>query len=177
VNSLAWPVVALILAAIFRKPLLKILSQGLRRLKAGPVELEWSDLVSKAEESLPADKAVALDGSTRLPYVGDLVIVADQSPAAAVLMAFARIESALRNAVGQVGTRPILGMNALIRQAIATGLIPESLAAGLYDMREARNKAAHGVDVNDISKFQALEYLALSDSILSYVNDVAPPQP
>ena len=41
VHSLAWPAAAIAVVIVLRKPIGVVLGQGVRRVKAGPVEVEF----------------------------------------------------------------------------------------------------------------------------------------
>lgn len=101
VQALAWPLVVLVAVLILRPTLVELLgSEGLRRLKAGPLEAEWEREISRTEAELdvPAISPTGLGGLVS----DDLGEVAQRAPAAAVLEAFARVERELRRLVGPV---------------------------------------------------------------------------
>jgi hypothetical protein len=93
-GALAWPLVVIIIALIFRKKLTELLSERMTRLKAGPLEVEWQRQLSEAQADLEEAGATPPANDLADPAMRDL---AERSPSAAVVEAFAQIERALRN--------------------------------------------------------------------------------
>jgi hypothetical protein len=170
IASLAWPAVALVTVLLFRTQITKLLSTGVRRAKAGPFEMEWETQVSEVEARV--DPAPLLPPATdaTAPYVSaELRPVAERAPSAAVMEAYAILEERLRARLTSAGIDPEpdvrVGAVRLARIALDAGLItPESLRA-IEGVAVLRNMAAHR-PAQEIGTQQALEYLALIDSLL-----------
>src|SRR5947199_6134738 len=94
-SSLAWPVVAMIIVAVFRNQI-RILFARFKKIGAGGLQLELADQIDKArdeaeivqsEQSTPPSSAIQLDPAT--------VELARASPAMAVLRSFKEVEALL----------------------------------------------------------------------------------
>jgi len=176
-SSLAWPVLVaaiLIFAWSKRRAIsellnLRSISHGrtLRRVRAGPVELEWDQLIESTAKQI-SDAVPMVDAKPRGTVRRDLDTVASSVPAAAVLEGFARLERQLRvktqgilDTHSEPGRRRIeRSVLAMARSARDHNLISEEILSGL------RNEAAHRVGGDDITTEQAREYLDLVDSVI-----------
>jgi hypothetical protein len=144
-----------------------LLSDNLRRLKAGPVELEFERLISAAqaqiEEAIPAGTGTGTDS-----VAADLTSVAHTAPTAAVIEAFARIEGKLQDllrAEGDSSADEKVGVMALVRRALDQDLITPETANAIEGLSVLRNLAAHG-RAGDVSEERALDYIMLVDALL-----------
>jgi hypothetical protein len=176
VQSLAWPAAVVVIVVFLRKPIRAALSHALlRRVKAGPVELEFDQLQAEVREELarspelteahapaPASQTAAPASSLR----EELSTLAELSPASAVMEASRRIEFRLTEILdgsGEPSPRR-LGTRALARLARERGLISDETLAAIEGMSVLRNLVAHSRD--DIGVDRALDYLALTDAVL-----------
>jgi hypothetical protein len=167
VSSLAWPAAVFAIALLFRKQLADLLAGPLRRLKAGPggVELEFERILPKVQ----AQVAAAEPGEKRPiePSSDELAEVAQRSPAAAVLGAYARLEAELRAGLVKAGNQQAdkLAGRHLVHAALERGLISEQTAEGIEGVALLRNLSAHGRE-GDLSVERALDYITLVDALL-----------
>lgn len=169
-QALAWPVGAVMVAVIFREALRKILNRELRRLKAGPVELEWSEKIDEAQEQIKQEVAGDQAAIQTMPL--RLRELAKLSPDDAVVASFREIESTLRGLVDgtDLGSkRPIIE---LVKNAVDSGVISQTTSEAIHQLRRLRNLAAH--DHTDISYTEALEYIAIADAVM-YALDARKP--
>jgi hypothetical protein len=169
-QALAWPVGAVMVAVIFREALRKILNRELRRLKAGPVELEWSEKIDEAQEQIKQEVAGDQAAIQTMPL--RLRELAKLSPDDAVVASFREIESTLRGIVDgtDLGSkRPIIE---LVKNAVDSGVISQTTSEAIHQLRRLRNLAAH--DHTDISYTEALEYIAIADAVM-YALDARKP--
>jgi hypothetical protein len=168
VRSLAWPMAFVAVALVFREQLRGLLSTaGLRRVKAGPLEVEWNRQISEAEVELEQSGVPS-------PSFGGVISeelgpVANASPDAAVMEAYARIELALRQKLVDAGfaesdlrTGAAAG---LARRAADRKLISDETLRAVQGLALLRNMAAHGHG-GDVTVERARDYLALTDAIL-----------
>jgi len=143
VDSLAWPASAAIIVALLRRQIGALLEGQLKRLKAGPVELEWEQAAVEVAESV-ATAAPASDEEDE--EVARLMALAADAPNAAILESFLLIERelhALANAGGV--TLPRTAPAATIANQMADiGLISEQSATAVRGLATIRNLAAHG---------------------------------
>jgi hypothetical protein len=163
---LAWPLAALGLAFYLRAPLFNLLGRNLKRIKAGPVELEWSEAIAEAVETLAEAPGAAED--TQALY--SLYTLAEAAPSAAVLESFARLERALADKVGAKGGNPRGSARDLSQQALTLGVLPADFIQVFDNLRHLRNRAAHrGVAQRTTSPAEARQYVAISESFLDRI--------
>src|SRR5258708_3885511 len=129
VSSLAWPAAVLLIALAFRKQIAQLLTAGpLKRLKLGAVEAEFERRTAEVETKLeaspePYEASEAVRGAT---VSHELAPVADVSPSAAVLEAFARVQEVLQarlEAAGFSQADQRWGAGGLAQRAKAGGLM------------------------------------------------------
>jgi hypothetical protein len=97
-QAIAWPVAVVVAVLVFRRDLRGILARELTRLKAGPFEAEFERQRAQVE----AEVGPAPPEAPPPPIVStvdELRALAQTSPTAAVLEAYARVEEALRRKV------------------------------------------------------------------------------
>ncbi len=165
VQALAWPVVVLIIAIIFHRQVKALMSEQLKRFKAGPVEVEWERQVVRVEtlvEPVPPHL-----GATGLSLADEFGSLAAQEPRRAILEAFDRVTLKLRPLlVGDEpeAERPYSRLQDKLRVATKTRLVTPEAARSIEGMQILRNLAAH--DAGEISPERAANYLALADAVI-----------
>jgi hypothetical protein len=178
VSSLVWPFVVVIVLIFLwtrRTEIGKFFSNNsisrgrpLRRIKAGPLELEWDQLVE-----LTTDKVKDISGLYEPGPISErLRPMAREDPAAAVLVAFNDVEQSLRNLLPQYSNRAEVGR--LAELALSDGLIPQQVWTAINNLIALRNEAAHRVGEADITSTQAYEYLNLADHVYSILERTLP---
>ncbi len=176
VQSLAWPAGVMAVVIVLRKPIGVALGRGVRRVKAGPVEVEFDQLQAEVREELarnpelaetqvpaPVGQAPAPVGSLR----EDLARLAEASPRAAVLAAYERIEARLVEMLDSVGAPSFsaVGGRALARLARQHDLISDETLTAVEGLSILRDLTAHSPR-DDIGVDRARDYLALADAVL-----------
>jgi hypothetical protein len=166
VGSLAWPMAIVILVVVLRHRLADLFEQLPKRVKAGPLELEWDRTVAETATELAAPRAASPAAPVYVDDLADLVPLADTHPGAAVLDAAARVEQALATRFEAAGADvpPSRGMRDLARRAVAQGLISEETARAIDGLTILRNLAAHGRD--GVTPDRAREFLTLAEAVL-----------
>lgn len=168
-GTFAWPVAAIVIALLFRTQISHLLSHGVRRVKAGPFEVEWDLQVSEVETDLeqpgvPAPEQDVAGG----PVSEALVRIAEASPTAAVMEAYQRVERELRNILyGHALDTEVLNTGAagLARLAMRRGVITPETARAVEGLSVLRNLAAHG-RAEEVTVKRAREYVTLVDAVL-----------
>jgi hypothetical protein len=170
VRSLAWPAAVIAIAILLRHQLRRLLTGPVRRMRAGPFELEWDRLLSKAEAEVdqPVERSSLQEADGGL--IEELAQVATVAPGAAVMEAHAQLERTLRALLEKaegVSTEQIARMGAvrLARLARDREVITPEAADAVEGMSVLRNLAAHG-RADDLTTERALDYLALADAVL-----------
>lgn len=101
-GSLAWPLAIVIGVLVLRRPIANLLAQApLKRLKAGPFEVEIDRGVAEAETTLEAGRVIPpplSEGSIR----EELSVEVVRAPAVAVLQAHHAVERELRDVVANL---------------------------------------------------------------------------
>jgi hypothetical protein len=202
VASLAWPVFilgAIVAAWIKRREIIDLVGSNgaiaegrkLKRLKAGPIELEWEALIASTAEQVnramrvtstrtegtearPSERPVIADrndtGAGGTGISPDAILpISSSVPTAAILEEFARIESRLRYILSRAGKHPSPRDTAvaLSERALEAGLITPELSNAIKGLAGLRNEAAHRVGQADISTEQARQYLDLAERVLT----------
>jgi hypothetical protein len=168
VSSLTWPVAVVTIVLLFRTKLAELLSSGIRRLKAGPFEVEWDRTSSEVRVELDQPGVPSIDVSTdRGPFARDLAELTRISPTAAVVQGYARVEVALREKLSGIEDDAKLRTSAagLARLAAQQNKITDETARAIEGLAILRNLAAHG-GVRDMTTDRAMDYLVLVDAVL-----------
>jgi len=190
VGSLAWPVLAFLIAIILRQPLAKMLTQRpVKVVEAGPtsVRIEYvdekleeakSELVEARAEKRDTDgqKAELYGDADQAPddFMVEMEQLAAVAPSAAILESFARLEMVLRNELEEqylktvAPQRHFASARQLARFAVKRGLITESEAAAFDDVAVVRNLIAHG-QARDIDAERALSYVSIVRQLMIYL--------
>ena len=167
VSSLAWPVAVLLIALAFRRQIAQLLSAGpLRRLRVGAVEAEFERRAAEIETKVEYSPEMTAPGYP-MTVAAELAPVADVSPSAAVLEAFARVQQDIEARLRAVGFSQVdqrWGPVGLAQRAKAGGLITPQALEAIEGVAVLRNLAAHRPD--EVSRDAALEYLTLIDAVL-----------
>jgi len=173
VQSLAWPSSAGVIVVVLRKPIGAAL-QRLSKAKVGPVEAEFDHELAEVRKELQRapEAAQSVEGAgeglvSMLSLPEELTRLAEASPRAAVLEAFARIEARLAELLAEAGVEVIGAQSgvALARLAHRHELVSGETLNAVEGLAVMRNLAAHN-PTDDISVERAREYLALADATL-----------
>lgn len=169
VHSLAWPAGVAVAVIVLRRPIGVALGRGVRRVRAGPVEVEFDQELSEVREELRRSPELA---AAEVPALAvtlreELARLAEASPRAAVLEAFARIEARLVEILGDGLAEPAraVGGRALARLANRQGLISDVTLTAIEGLSVLRDLAAHSL-TDTIGVERAGDYLALADAVL-----------
>jgi hypothetical protein len=168
-KALAWPAAAVTVAVLFRTQLRTLLSGPARRVKAGPLEIEWDRTVAEAQVELDQPGIPpALTPATTGPVSSELAEVAERSPTAAVMEAHATIERELRQLLTTAGVADAeqrAGAAGLARLGVQHGVVTEETLRAVEGLSVLRNLAAHG-RAGEVTVERAVDYLALADAVL-----------
>lgn len=173
-SALAWPTAATIVAVLFRAQLRTLFSGPARKVKAGPLEIEWDRTIAEAQVELdqpgiPPPLTPALPG----PLSRELVGVAMRSPTAAVMEAHAAIERELRQRLAEAGITEAerhTGASGLARLGVQHGVVNEETMRAVEGLSVLRNLAAHG-RAGEVTVERAVDYLALADAVLYVIRN------
>jgi hypothetical protein len=169
VHSLAWPAGIVVVVIVLRQPIGTAFSRGVRRLRAGPVEVEFDQVSAEVRQELSRSPELVAAEPQVLPssLSEELARLAEVSPRSAVLEAFARIEARLVALLdsGDVESYRTVGGRALARLARDQELISDETLTAVEGLAVLRNLAAHS-PTDEIGADRARDYLALADAVL-----------
>lgn len=145
VSSLAWPVAAAIVVLVFKDQIKRMLERLPKRVKAGPVEVEWPEVATEARVALatsPEVREAGLPGSLTERFAK----MAEEEPKAAVMAAWAEVEKALRDRLSamHIASEPSVGGGMLGRFALERGVIRDPTLQAIDGLAHLRILAAYG---------------------------------
>lgn len=171
VGRLAWPTAAVLIALMFRAPLIVALKR-MRGLKYGGVEASFFEAEIESAKAQVAAVDADFD-SGRVPDDPDLLEIANQFPVFAVVECWKRIEHSMLGAMRrlniEIDSRSSVLKN--IRYLSDMGAITPDMADTIRRMVNLRNLAAHKLD-SGISKTDAYEYVGLTSYLTKYLDRV-----
>jgi hypothetical protein len=163
VEALAWPIAVIVLAAMLRKPLLKLLKRlSLRRVKALGVVLEFRERKRTVAAAVLGEQSavdVAGDESAPMDVLGQ--------PQGAIVVSFSRLEVALKEYLGDQGV-DVTGRSTeeLVHIALEDDALSANAAEAIRGLAAMRNLAVHDqneeITADDASEFDALVSAAIS---------------
>ena len=169
-QALAWPVTAVVMVVLLRRPLARLIPL-LQRLRYGPLELDFerrvAELAVEAERELPPEPRPGDN-----PAEARLLELAQVSPRAAVLEAWLQVEQAamaLSRREGLALSSRELRTPLLLGQALEqAGALDESKLEIYHRLRNLRNAAAHATGF-ELDTDAALEYVRLALRLASFL--------
>lgn len=186
IGSVAWPVLVISLALLFRKPIIKLIGR-MKSMEAAGAKAEFNeevqDLADKAQKMEPADPEVAKANDPRLQ---ELLTAATASPTGAIVEAWKDVDASARRLVeramsampGVVAAnyhetalrRPnTLNTHRLLRQY---GLLPPAEMSTYEELRVLRNKVAHETD-QQVTPLAAAQYVRVADQLIDVITQYA----
>jgi hypothetical protein len=171
VGSLAWPVVIIVVAILFRSKIEALLARPARRWKFGPVEAEWEETVAETRVELAKSPEAAESGAASAARSallwGKLRTMADVAPTEAVLAAFAEIERTVRAYAAEADVKAADGgpLRFVLRQMQEAGALSSETVNSISGLVVLRNLAA-GSPGHRIEPERAVEFLALAEGVL-----------
>ena len=163
IESLAWPVGAIILIVLLRREIGSLIP-FIKKLKAGPVEAEFDRTVKElrtgAERELQIRPAELPTSSQR-----KLLQLAQVNRRSAIIEAWQQVELAAERVVSSRGMHfsPSL-IGAQIRAFMKTNELSEEEKVLYYELRDLRNKTAHDPDFNP-SEEAVINYIELASRL------------
>jgi hypothetical protein len=170
VKALAWPLTALAVLILIRRPLLRLIPL-LRKLKWKELELEFEqkiiELKSEAAQALPAPPT-RRQLTERTP--SRLEQLAEISPRAAIIEAWIQLEHAASGALSQrLPDVSVTWSSGQIGELLAAhGLLDKNKLEVYNSLRKLRNQAAHHEDFT-IPPKTALDYVVLAQALATYL--------
>lgn len=151
IDSMAWPVAAVLLGLIFRKKLADLLPL-LRKVKAGPLEAEFEIatkqvLASTAELASKERKpdAPQIEDKILLEETASKLLTARSEPTATIIEGWSTLDGELHKLGRQTGINrdPLLNEAKLYREVMDSDVLPIETKSLVHDLRQLRNQVAH----------------------------------
>lgn len=159
VKALAWPVAAVVIAAIFHRQISALLSR-IRKGKIGPAEFEFELEVQELADQAPVQLQSEQVGSPT-------VSLATTNPRAAILEAWLGVESALNGlAYNQQLLPPSAPRSpvAIIRSVEKSGILAADDVSLFNDLRVLRNHATHDTEFSPSAE-SVIKYVQLARAL------------
>lgn len=146
IESLAWPIAAVVLVVLLRKEIGK-LAPFLKKLKAGPLEAEFERDVRALQESTAEPEKVEGAKPTDVATKNFLLQLAELHPRSAILESWVRVEAAARTLLASKAI-PISKPSYLPAARLAEPLaqhefITQGQVTLFHELRRLRNEVAH----------------------------------
>ena len=149
-DVLVWPVTALILAAVFRRDLAKLVTR-LSSFKYREFEANFDRELREAKQgagSVRTGKIEAPISSPEPTQYEQLLRIAETSPRAAIAEAWRHVELAAADAarVARIDAPPRSSVTLVVRSLVREGVFSESAVEVFDRLRRLRNDAVHAPD-------------------------------
>ncbi len=169
VDSLAWPLITLLILYTLRNPLLELMP-FLKRLKIQNLELEFSDklkeLGSQASRTVPLTREATLTKRDSQDQILELLVV---SRSAAIAEAWREVEEAAVDAARRHNIDVKLhNLNRFEKTLLENDIIDEQQAKIYSGLRSLRNSAVHEGDAA-VSDSNALAFADLSIQLAEHL--------
>lgn len=173
-RALAWPVAAVIILLMIRRPVIQLLPL-LRRLKYKEIELEFSkELAQLKSEVAVIDPAENKKSASSTPITSSnrLLNIASISASAAILEAWSELESVSVSVASYFWAQPpsdtLKNYQKLGEYLLQCKVFDEKQLVIFNKLRELRNKAAHAVELN-LTEAEARTYIELATSLIAHI--------
>ena len=178
IESLAWPLVTLVLGLLFRKKLLDLIP-AIRRLKAGPLEAEFElsakQVRTSATEAISQSKP-ATNGELESKGEGGNEIVekllnARNDPSGMILAGWANVDGELFRLGHQMGdvVDPLTSTTKVYESVMSSNVLPEETRRLVGELRELRNKVAHAKVIPTSDAAQ--DYVLAVDRVIQLIHN------
>lgn len=172
IDSLAWPVVVLVIVLSFKNEVVKLLLR-LRKFKHNETEIEFGEEMRKlGKEVLDKKGLVGLDAETQAS-AQYLMKIAEVSPRSAVTEAYRILELAVTKAVARIYPElPLsnIGSYQLHKLAANREILP-NFSYQFNKLRKLRNAAVH-LDDFDLEEMPVDSYIDMALSLASRLNNL-----
>lgn len=177
IDSMAWPVAAVLLGLIFRKKLAELLPL-LRKVKAGPLEAEFEIatkqvLASTAELAAKERKpdTPQIEDKSSLEDTASKLLTARSEPTATIIEGWSTLDGELHKLARQTGINgdPLLSEAKVYREIMASDVLPIETRNLVQDLRQLRNQVAHAKVIPTPESAQ--DYLVLVQRVVELIRN------
>ncbi|MDZ4179374.1 MAG: hypothetical protein U1E29_09100 [Coriobacteriia bacterium] len=177
VSSLVWPTIVLVVLLLFRNELRKVI-QGLAHFKYKDLELDFEKVRQQAaavQEEVPRPSLTPAT-PTEQSWEDQVLEAVEDSPWAAILLAWSGLETAIASAVARLAISPEppssrSPAHSIDMLASYAGL-PQQIVSVLNELRTIRNKIAHqspSLQLMGVSENDARSYVQVALDLIRYV--------
>lgn len=166
VSSLAWPATLLVLVLLLRRPIVELIP-ALRKLKLKEFEIEFREKISDSKPSTSKGVQFANEQieNEKIPFLKPISYyydLAQVSPRAALMEVWMEVETAASDVYYRhfKGTQVHATPSQIFNFFLSKNWISNMDFIRAKNLQELRNKAAHQIDISEIS----------SDLINSYID-------
>lgn len=177
VSSLIWPITVVVLIVFLRKEISELLA-SMTRLKYKDLEMDFQRLAESAETLPPSpllSSSISTDQTSYISLENQVLGIASQAPSAAILLAWASVETAMSSAVSRMAISPDSPLYRSsyhnLEQLRDWAELPKEVFNTINEMRILRNKVAHDErQLIRISKESAFTYAETAIRIIKLIN-------
>jgi hypothetical protein len=159
VKAMAWPLAALALALLFRKPVINLVSGlKLRAIKGKGVEVQFSEGIDELKKNIPTVPPTA---TATNEVTASLDVSVAAPPVEAILKAWNDVEGVLASLVAQGLVPSGFVIPDVLQGLVEKGIIQQSTGDSVIGLYHLRNLAAHAPDER-IPPLKAREFVTMA---------------
>ncbi|MDO9009789.1 MAG: hypothetical protein Q8K57_03780 [Thiobacillus sp.] len=179
IDSLAWPLVALVLGLVFRRKLLDLIP-AIRKFKAGPLEAEFelaakeirvnaAEVSAKSEPTKGGEQEEQREEGKK--DIVDTLLSARNDPSGMILEGWSKVDGELFRLGLQLGdiADPLISTTKVYESVMGSGVLPLETTRLVRELRDLRNKVAH-VKVVPTSD-AAQDYVLAVDRVIKLIHN------
>lgn len=174
VNSLAWPLFALIIILILKNPLIERITE-LKSFKAKGVEIDFHQkLKNLIETQVEEDSQINEVDKVWSPEIDKKIErLAKIDPSASIIYAWTELETTLRNFEILMDGKNYkhVSVNELMKRAINQGILQDNNYKVFKELNILRNEVVHGRRLSDnLSYNDAMNYVEVVKQVIHELN-------
>lgn len=170
---ISWPVVVLIIAIIFRKPIIQII-ESLSYIRYKDFEAYFRRELSEIESKAQSVVLPSISDQIKQVEFNDLYQLASISPRASIMEAWIKIEKEILDAARRLSINIPYGkipLTQIIESLISKNVINKDFEIIYHKLRDLRNKAAHASDF-ELDYAEAERYIKLAFRIVQKLKSI-----
>jgi hypothetical protein len=166
IESLAWPAAVITLAVLMRGQLAQLI-EGIRSFEWDKLKITIGERLHQVSEKLEnvPEAPPPIQGESR-----HLAELAELDPRAAIMAAWASVESEVLKLMSKVGITPSKVFTKNANALYAQGLLDQTTMQNLASLRSVRNDAAHAPD-REIHTYEAMIMVDTCNKIVAQLQE------
>lgn len=183
VNTLAWPIIILIIILTLKKPISQLLL-SLSKFKYNNLEMDFGKELSKLEKTLEmknahkeySDESKNTEGAKK-ENESEILSIAETHPSAAIIVAWTMVEKEIVKTINRLAISPDYPSYNSALKNINTLKDNEYIDTATYELlnefRHLRNKVSHAhSDGEQITYLEAVKYYELANKIIMILKEI-----